>query len=106
MKTITLAVIISLGVGALAGCTTHKAAGTTGKTATTTSTPAATAPAGTNALSDETARVSYAVGMMFGHTLQSQGVEVNADTFMRGFKDIQAGGATLLTQTEMRDVLT
>ena len=103
MKTITLAVILSLGVGALAGCTSHKPAN---PAVVTSSTSPGTKPAETNALGDENARVSYAVGMMFGHTLQSQGVEVNPDTFLRGFKDIQAGTATLLTQAEMREILT
>jgi FKBP-type peptidyl-prolyl cis-trans isomerase len=86
----------------LAGCSSPKAAT---PTSTTSSTPAGTKPSGTNLLSDESARVSYAVGMMFGHMLQSQGVEVNADTMIHGFKDMQAGGAALLTQAEMRDTL-
>ena len=69
-------------------------------------TPAAPPPAGTNVLSTEKARVSYAIGMMFGHNFQSQGVEVDPDVLARGLKDTQSGGTTLLTQSEMRDTLT
>jgi FKBP-type peptidyl-prolyl cis-trans isomerase FklB len=100
MKTITLAVIAILGVGALAGCTSPKTT-----TNATSSAPASKAPAGTNELSDEKARVSYAIGMSFGHTFQAQGVEADADIMVRGLKDVQSGATTLLTQDQMRDVL-
>lgn len=61
---------------------------------------------GTNLLSDEKARVSYAIGMMLGHNWQQQGLEVNPDIAARAIKDIQSGGATLLTQEEMQQTLT
>ena len=63
-------------------------------------------PAGTNLLGDAKSRDSYAMGMFFGHNWQQQGVEVDWDSFSRGFKDMQSGGATLLTPQEMRDTLT
>jgi FKBP-type peptidyl-prolyl cis-trans isomerase FklB len=56
-------------------------------------------------LSTEKARVSYAIGMMFGHNFQSQGVEVDPDVLVRGLKDMQSGGTTLLTQAQMRETL-
>jgi len=61
---------------------------------------------GTNLLSDEKSRVSYAIGMMLGHNWQQQGLEINPDIAARAIKDIQAGGATLLTQEEMQQTLT
>jgi FKBP-type peptidyl-prolyl cis-trans isomerase FklB len=105
MKTITWAVAFYLGVGCLAGCASNskpveKSVGTTAPA------PAAITPAGTNVLGDEKVRVSYAIGMMMGHNFQAQGVEVNADMLVRGLKDMQSGGATLLTPQEMHDTLT
>jgi FKBP-type peptidyl-prolyl cis-trans isomerase FklB len=60
----------------------------------------------TNVLGDEHARVSYAIGMMFGEQLKAgQATNLNDDLLMRGLKDSQAGGAMLLTTGEMRDTL-
>ena len=108
MKTIALAVTISLGVACLAGCASNsKPSATPAKPgATASQTPATQTPAGTNVLSDEKARVSYAIGMTIGHNFQRQGVEVDADMVARGMKDMLSGGTTLLTQQEMRDTLT
>ncbi len=61
---------------------------------------------GTNLLSDQKSRVSYAIGMMLGHNWQQQGLEVNPDIAVRAIKDVQAGGTTLLTQEEMQQTLT
>ena len=61
---------------------------------------------GTNSLTDEKSRVSYAVGMMLGHSWQQQGVDVDADIAARAIKDEQAGGPTLLTTQEATAVLT
>lgn len=61
---------------------------------------------GTNQLSDEKSRVSYAIGMMLGHNWQQQGLDVDPDIAARGIKDIQSGGTTLLTQEEMQQTLT
>jgi FKBP-type peptidyl-prolyl cis-trans isomerase len=108
MKTITWAVIVSLGVAGLTGCTSHsKSATAAAKPAAAASqSPAAKAPADTNVLSDEMARVSYAIGMTLGHNFQAQGVDVKGDLLARGIKDLQSGGATLLTTEEMHNVLT
>ena len=107
MKTITWAVIISLSAAGLTGCSHSKPSAAPAKPAALASeTPPAQPPADTNVLSTEKARVSYAIGMMFGHNFQSQGVEVDSDVLVRGLKDMQSGGTTLLTQSEMRDTLT
>ena len=108
MKTITWTVIISLGVAGLAGCTSHpKPCATPAKPGATTcnTTPAAQTLAGTNVLSTEKARVSYAIGMTFGHNFQAQGIEVDPDSLVRGLNDLLSGGKTLLTQQEMSGTL-
>jgi FKBP-type peptidyl-prolyl cis-trans isomerase FklB len=61
---------------------------------------------GTNSLTDEKSRVSYAIGMMLGHSWQQEGVDVDADIAARAIKDEQAGGPTLLTTQEATAVLT
>lgn len=61
---------------------------------------------GTNQLSDEKSRVSYAIGMMLGHNWKQQGLEVDPDIAARAMKDIMSGGPTLLTQEEMQQTLT
>jgi FKBP-type peptidyl-prolyl cis-trans isomerase FklB len=59
----------------------------------------------TNLLSDENSKVSYAIGMTLGHSFQQQGIEVDTAIFLRGIKDAQSGGATLLTTQEMQATL-
>jgi FKBP-type peptidyl-prolyl cis-trans isomerase FklB len=61
---------------------------------------------GTNMLTDEKAQVSYAIGMTFGYKWKQQGIDVDPDLVSRGLKDVQSGGATLLTPQEMQDTLT
>src|SRR3974390_2591170 len=59
----------------------------------------------TNVLGDEQARVSYAIGMMWGGQLKTSEVtNLNYDLLMRGMKDAQAGG-TLLTTAEMHNTM-
>ena len=55
---------------------------------------------GTNVLGDDKSKVSYAVGMMFGHTLQQQAIDADSGMLLRGIKDEQSGGKTLLTTEE------
>ena len=114
MKNIIWAAIISLGTAGLTGCTspsksdaaTPKNAAAVAKADTASSAALAGKPStGTNVLSDEKARDSYAIGMTFGHNFQSQGIEVDSDVFIRGMQDMMSGGTTLLTQQEMRDTL-
>lgn len=64
---------------------------------------------GTNLLSDEKSRVSYAIGMMLGHNWLQQGLDTNTvdiDIYAQGIKDIQSGGATLLTPEQAQQTLT
>ena len=60
--------------------------------------------AGTNQ-HDENSRVSYAVGMMLGKQWQQQELGFNPDVVIRGIKDAQAGGTTLLTADEVQETL-
>lgn len=61
---------------------------------------------GTNVFSDEKSKVSYAIGMVFGHNLQQQGIDVDPDVVVRGIKDQVSGGATLLTPQEAQAAIT
>src|ERR1017187_4069469 len=60
---------------------------------------------GTNVLNDDKARVSYAIGMSMGHSLQTQGVEVDTNLLTRGITDILSGSTTLLTPQQMQETL-
>ncbi|HZF02254.1 MAG TPA: FKBP-type peptidyl-prolyl cis-trans isomerase [Methylomirabilota bacterium] len=55
--------------------------------------------------SSERQQAGYALGMLIGHNLQQQGVDVDWDVFMQGIKDVQPGGKTLLTQQQMQETL-
>lgn len=59
----------------------------------------------TNLLSDEKSRVSYAIGMLTGHSWQQQGVDFDVDVYARGIKDGESGGATLLTPQQAQETL-
>jgi FKBP-type peptidyl-prolyl cis-trans isomerase FklB len=59
----------------------------------------------TNILSDDRARASYAIGMSIGHNFQQQSVDVDLDLVLRGMKDMQPGGAPLMTVAEMQSTL-
>ena len=100
MKTITLAMIFSLSAACLTGVASQS------KTNEAVSQPlAAQTPAGTNVFSDEQSRNSYAVGMMYGTRWKQQGIDVAYDWLVRGMKDAQAGGPTLMTEQEMGSTL-
>jgi FKBP-type peptidyl-prolyl cis-trans isomerase len=58
---------------------------------------------GTNLFGDDRSKASYAIGMMFGRNLQQQGVDLDAEMVLRGLKDGQSGGATLLTPQEAQN---
>lgn len=60
---------------------------------------------GTNQLSDENSRVSYAIGMMTGHQWKAQDLDFNPDLYAQGIKDAMAGGATLLTQEQAQQAI-
>jgi len=61
---------------------------------------------GTNLLTDEKSRLSYAIGMMFANRWKEQGVDVNPDLVLRGLKDGQAGGPTLMSWQDMQTLIT
>mgnify|MGYP001548825634 FL=1 len=82
MKTFALALILSLGVAA-----------------------PLLADEGTNILSDDMARASYALGMMLGHNWKQQGLDVDYDLILRGVEDVSSGKPTLLTPEEMSATL-
>ena len=46
---------------------------------------------GTNQLSDEKSRVSYAIGMMTGHQWKQQDIDFDADVYAQGIKDVAGG---------------
>jgi FKBP-type peptidyl-prolyl cis-trans isomerase FklB len=60
---------------------------------------------GTNSLTDEKSRISYAIGMMIGHSWQQRGLDLDVDIATRGIKDMQSGGPTLMTPQEEAAVL-
>ena len=106
MKTIARVLIIAVSAAGLAGCASHSKPGTAAaKPAPAARPPAAVANAATNVLSSDKARASYAIGMTLGHNFQTQGAEVDADLLARGLKDTLSGGATLLTQAEVRETM-
>ena len=59
----------------------------------------------TNVLSDDKSKASYAIGMSIGHNFQQQNLDIDLDLVLRGMKDMQAGGATLMTVPEMQSTL-
>src|SRR5476651_2188026 len=61
---------------------------------------------GTNSvLADDKSRFSYALGMYLAHSWQQQSVDVDVDLMTKAIKDLQSGGAVLLTPQEMTDTL-
>jgi FKBP-type peptidyl-prolyl cis-trans isomerase len=109
MKTNTLAVIFCIGTFCLAGCASQTTSGAAPvkPSVTTNQVPAVSTAASTstNVFSDDKARDSYAVGMMFGSRWKQQGIEVDYNWLVRGLKDAQAGGPTLMTEQEMGSTL-
>jgi len=57
-------------------------------------------------LKDQKAKVSYGIGMNLGGQWKRQDVDVDPDLILKGIKDALAGGTTLMTETEVREVLT
>ncbi len=79
------------------------------QTSTPAKKPAATAHPSTAAkaqapltLKTQKDKLSYALGMNFGKTLQKQGVDVDPAVLYRGLKDTLAGGKLLLTDEEVK----
>jgi FKBP-type peptidyl-prolyl cis-trans isomerase FklB len=55
---------------------------------------------------DEKEKISYAIGMTYGNAFKRMDVDVDYDGLLRGIKDARTGGATLLSEQEVREVLT
>jgi len=71
---------------------------------------AGTAPASKSgaplALKTQKEKASYAIGLNIGKNLHKDSLEVDPNVFLRGFKDGMAGGKSLLTEDEIKAVLT
>jgi len=50
-------------------------------------------------------KASYAIGMNMGKNLAHDGVDIDADAFLQGLKDVRSGGNTLLTEDEAHAAL-
>jgi FKBP-type peptidyl-prolyl cis-trans isomerase FklB len=55
---------------------------------------------------DEKEEASYAIGMNYGSLFKRMDVDVDYDALLKGIKDARGDGATLLSEKEMREVLT
>jgi FKBP-type peptidyl-prolyl cis-trans isomerase len=55
---------------------------------------------------DEKEKFSYALGMNYGSMFARQDIEVDLDNLMKGIKDTVSSNKTLLTEEQMRQVLT
>ena len=50
-------------------------------------------------------KTSYSMGMNVGTSFKQQSIDINADIFMKGFKDALSGAKPLLTDDEMRSMI-
>jgi FKBP-type peptidyl-prolyl cis-trans isomerase FklB len=50
-------------------------------------------------------KVSYALGMAFGRDTKAQGVELDPEVFIRGFKDTVSGGQVAMTDEEAQKTM-
>ncbi len=60
-------------------------------------------PAGS--LASQKDKVSYAIGVDIGNSFKRQGVEVDVEILTKGLRDALAGGQTLLSEKEIREVI-
>lgn len=67
---------------------------------------AAQARAEEPALKDQKEKVSYSIGLNIGTNLKAQNIDINPDLLARGLKDALTGAKPLLTEEEIKDVLT
>ncbi|MBI4326869.1 MAG: FKBP-type peptidyl-prolyl cis-trans isomerase [Chloroflexi bacterium] len=57
-------------------------------------------------LKDQKSKVSYVIGLSVGKNFKQQTIDIDPETFARGFKDGLSGGDSSLTEAEMREVMT
>jgi UDP-GlcNAc:undecaprenyl-phosphate/decaprenyl-phosphate GlcNAc-1-phosphate transferase len=50
-------------------------------------------------------KISYGIGVDMSRNFKQQGIELDVDTLMRGFKDESSGGKLLMTEEELRATL-
>lgn len=58
------------------------------------------------ALKDQKEKVSYSIGLNIGANLKAQNIDINPDLLARGLKDALTGTKPLLTEEEIKEVLT
>lgn len=58
------------------------------------------------ALKTQKDKLSYSFGANFGKNLKQQSIDIDPDIMMKGLKDGLSGNKTILTDQEMRDVMT
>jgi len=56
-------------------------------------------------LKDQKDKVSYSIGVNVGTSFKQQGIEVNPEIFLAGFKDALSGGKTVLSDQEIKQTL-
>jgi FKBP-type peptidyl-prolyl cis-trans isomerase FklB len=56
-------------------------------------------------LKDPKAKVSYGIGVNLGKQWKQQDIEVDPELILRGMKDVLSGKETLMTETEVREVI-
>ena len=64
------------------------------------------APAKPSPFKTDRVKASYCIGMTIGTQWKRQEIDADPDLMARGIKDVLAGGPTLVTEEEMRTVLT
>ena len=82
-----------------------KAPAKTGSTAAAVKAPASKSPDAME-LKTEKDKLSYAIGVNVGRSLQKDAVEVEANIVTQGLKDALAGGKTLITEDEAKALIT
>lgn len=78
----------------------------TKKTTTTSKTHTATSSSSAVTLKTKKDKLSYALGMNIGTNLQKQQIPLDPSLLARGIRDSMTGAKTLLTEDEMKTVLT
>jgi FKBP-type peptidyl-prolyl cis-trans isomerase len=69
--------------------------------------PASKAPAANSSeLKTDKDRTSYAIGMEMGKGVKAQGFDVDADILIRGFRDAVGDKPSLISDEELRDIMT
>jgi FKBP-type peptidyl-prolyl cis-trans isomerase len=68
--------------------------------------PAATTQAPEPLLKTQKEKASYAMGMAFGRNMKSQGIELDPDTFAKGYKDTVTGQKPVMTDEEAQQTMT